>query len=62
MRKVGDMVRAELEPLGFTVRWVDMAERLLCCGGVGSAAPLARRLAKGKVQAFFTQRPSSFAQ
>ena len=23
---VGDMVRAELEPLGFTVRWVDMAE------------------------------------
>ena len=26
VRLVGDMVRAELEPLGFTVRWVDMAE------------------------------------
>ena len=26
VRIVGDMVRAELEPLGFTVRWVDMAE------------------------------------
>ena len=26
VRVVGDMVRAELEPLGFTVRWVDMAE------------------------------------
>lgn len=26
VRAVGDMVRAELEPLGFTVRWVDMAE------------------------------------
>lgn len=26
VRAVGDMVRAELEPLGFEVRWVDMAE------------------------------------
>ena len=26
VRVVGDMVRAELEPLGFDVRWVDMAE------------------------------------
>ena len=26
VRVVGDMVRAELEPLGFQVRWVDMAE------------------------------------
>ena len=26
VRMVGDMVRAELEPLGFEVRWVDMAE------------------------------------
>ena len=26
VRLVGDRVRAELEPLGFTVRWVDMAE------------------------------------
>lgn len=26
VRIVGDMVRAELEPLGFEVRWVDMAE------------------------------------
>jgi glutamate carboxypeptidase len=26
VRVVGDRVRAELEPLGFTVRWVDMAE------------------------------------
>lgn len=26
VRIVGDMVRAELEPLGFTVRWVDMAD------------------------------------
>ena len=26
VRIVGDMVRTELEPLGFTVRWVDMAE------------------------------------
>lgn len=26
VRKVGDMVRAELEPLGFQVRWIDMAE------------------------------------
>jgi glutamate carboxypeptidase len=26
VRIVGDRVRAELEPLGFTVRWVDMAE------------------------------------
>ena len=26
VRIVGDMVRAELEPLGFDVRWVDMAE------------------------------------
>jgi glutamate carboxypeptidase len=26
VRAVGDMVRAELEPLGFAVRWVDMAE------------------------------------
>jgi glutamate carboxypeptidase len=26
VRIVGDMVRAELEPLGFAVRWVDMAE------------------------------------
>ena len=26
VRVVGDMVRAELEPLGFAVRWVDMAE------------------------------------
>jgi glutamate carboxypeptidase len=26
VRAVGDMVRAELEPLGFQVRWVDMAE------------------------------------
>ena len=26
MRSVGDMVRAELEPLGFEVRWIDMAE------------------------------------
>lgn len=26
VRIVGDMVRAELEPLGFTVRWVEMAE------------------------------------
>ena len=26
VRVVGDMVRAELEPLGFEVRWVDMAE------------------------------------
>jgi len=26
VRAVGDMVRAELEPLGFTVRWVDMSE------------------------------------
>ena len=25
VRKVGDMVRAELEPLGFQVRWIDMA-------------------------------------
>lgn len=25
VRKVGDMVRAELEPLGFTVDWIDMA-------------------------------------
>ncbi|MFA4894028.1 M20/M25/M40 family metallo-hydrolase [Brevundimonas sp.] len=26
IRAVGDMVRAELEPLGFAVRWVDMGE------------------------------------
>ena len=26
VRAVGEMIRAELEPLGFTVRWVDMAE------------------------------------
>lgn len=26
VRKVGDMVRAELEPLGFKVTWIDMAE------------------------------------
>ena len=26
VRAVGQMMRAELEPLGFTVRWVDMAE------------------------------------
>jgi glutamate carboxypeptidase len=26
VRAVGDMARAELEPLGFTVRWVDMTE------------------------------------
>jgi glutamate carboxypeptidase len=26
VRAVGDMVRAELEPLGFVVRWVDMAD------------------------------------
>ena len=26
VRAVGDMVRAELEPLGFDVRWVDMSE------------------------------------
>ncbi|MDP3405292.1 MAG: M20/M25/M40 family metallo-hydrolase [Brevundimonas sp.] len=26
VRAVGDMVRAELEPLGFEVRWIDMAE------------------------------------
>ena len=26
VRRVGDMVRAELEPLGFQVRWIDMAE------------------------------------
>lgn len=26
VRAVGDMVRSELEPLGFEVRWVDMAE------------------------------------
>lgn len=26
VRTVGEMVRAELEPLGFAVRWVDMAE------------------------------------
>jgi glutamate carboxypeptidase len=26
VRAVGDMVRAELEPLGFAVRWVDMTE------------------------------------
>jgi len=26
VRAVGDMVRAELEPLGFDVRWIDMAE------------------------------------
>jgi glutamate carboxypeptidase len=26
VRAVGEMMRAELEPLGFTVRWVDMAE------------------------------------
>ncbi|PZO04426.1 MAG: peptidase M20 [Alphaproteobacteria bacterium] len=26
VRAVGDMVRAELEPLGFAVRWVDMAD------------------------------------
>lgn len=26
VRKVGDMVRGELEPLGFQVRWIDMAE------------------------------------
>ena len=25
VRKVGDMMRAELEPLGFTVEWIDMA-------------------------------------
>jgi len=44
VRKVGDMVRAELEPLGFQVRWVDMA----ATGRAGHLVATHRGAGRGK--------------